>query len=1311
MKKKLYKSLALMLVWLLTLGTLGILPGNIVQAQAANEEEAEIEATTETASGTLGTNGALWRLFDDGIVTVNAGNIPEGFTTNPWYDYQTYIHKITFSGPIVVGTSMSALFAGLPYVTHIEGLSYFDTSEVRDMCYVFDGAESITELDLSEWDINNVETMHNMLYGTKSLQQITFGNHFRFVNNPGLPMITPTDSFTGYWVNVGTGTLENPQSEHVLTSNALVAFYTNPIEPHPSDTWVWQRVAYIPTPSFTVTLINDPAGTPIVSGQYGAGSYEAGGTVILVAGTRPGYAFVNWLVNLGNVVLSDPYSPTTDFIMPDHAVILTAQWEPTAVVGDLSGDFTCESFLNAVRSLPGVPNTGPIFAHQLSNPEFFRLPYFNNLGITSIDGIQHITALQRINLSGNFLTELDFSGNPGMVFIDASNNDLFSVNVSANPLLEVLFVQNNHLTHVHLGNNPRLEWLNVADNQLTSLQLASNTALVNLRAYDNMLTSLNINNHPALLQVRAQRNQLSSLTISASPLLNWLDAGNNQLSSLNIAGSPRLTTLHLNNNLLSGLDVSRINASTLTWLNVQFNNMATYDAVTGWQSFFPVVDPTSNARPAFFYAPQNHEAVAVNVLTVHGSQYPAGVGAGRSGAGQHAHGTLVTIRAGERPGYNFNGWTVNVGGISLSNPANATTTFNMLDEPATVTATWIHEDAPPPTHHFVWVHDSQLPDGSGSGQSGAGEHAVGATVTIRAGTKADHTFGGWMLDSGGVSLANETAATTTFIMPAHDVGVTALWHWNAPEEETPEADDPDEPNVDNEEPDWGLDSEAPAESPDWDDDWLNWEDFGDGYTLLSRLENVDCPYSAAEAVQGMLEQVLSGGTFFPDGFIEAFAEAAITQAVTTPFNQALTLTVNRIAALEDTARYTRDMIIETMQSMGYTPNRPLLLSVSFLTPESDNLHLQVERSAAFSSVERIWVKTPFYAVVLTRDFIEENTNSPLNITLTSEVSNVRPFIPRHPILPDTPGAVITSAPTPRSSPSPQPSPSPTPQPLPEPDTEPPSWIFGTPWAVAVLGATTEQSGHRTVTIHFDRPVTSPLRLVMPASPAENSTEQVVRCTMGTAVPARVNPTTGNIEARINQSGTFVAVTNQLDFSDIHTQTPEIQNAIRHLTSQGMMQGVTLDAFHPDAPVTRAQAAALMVRMLGLHNPNATHNFNDVQPTDWFNTIVGTAAQQGLMSGTTTHTFSPDQYMTREQLVGLAARILRNEMGYIDPFNPGDYLFIFSDSGSIANWAQPGIALAVRENLLLQRSGAFGPRESITRGEAALIFYHISLRLL
>jgi len=154
-------------------------------------------------------------------------------------------------------TDMSRMFARTFFLTSLD-LSGWDTSNVTDMSEMFSKMSgSIVEdalphhyfsrlvsLNLSSFDTRNVENMSNMFYRTQSLRELHLGYHFYFItaegsNCVGLPPVPQNDRFTGYWQNVYTGTVSNPQGIHVLTSDQLVQYFDGSTM---ADIWVWQPV-------------------------------------------------------------------------------------------------------------------------------------------------------------------------------------------------------------------------------------------------------------------------------------------------------------------------------------------------------------------------------------------------------------------------------------------------------------------------------------------------------------------------------------------------------------------------------------------------------------------------------------------------------------------------------------------------------------------------------------------------------------------------------------------------------------------------------------------------------------------------------------------------------------------------------------------------------------------------------------------------------------------------------------------------------------------------------------------------------------
>lgn len=81
------------------------------------------------------------------------------------------------------------------------------------------------------------------------------------------------------------------------------------------------------------------------------------------------------------------------------------------------------------------------------------------------------------------------------------------------------------------------------------------------------------------------------------------------------------------------------------------------------------------------------------------SEYAVAVNASyadATGAGSYAEGMVVTIDAGQRPGYRFTGWQSDDPELTLADAAYSTTTFTMPGHDVTLTATWQKKPTPPP---------------------------------------------------------------------------------------------------------------------------------------------------------------------------------------------------------------------------------------------------------------------------------------------------------------------------------------------------------------------------------------------------------------------------------------------------------------------------------------------------------------------------------------------------------------------------------------------------------------------------------------
>ena len=141
--------------------------------------------------------------------------------------------------------AMENMFFGADSLRSLD-VSNWDISNVWSMTQMFRGATSLTSLDVSNWDMRSLRNMGFMFSETENLRSLTLGENFKFLPDvtprtsvhTSIPEITRTAEYTGYWQNVGAGTVEAPSGEHVLTSAELMEQFDSATM---ADTFVWQR--------------------------------------------------------------------------------------------------------------------------------------------------------------------------------------------------------------------------------------------------------------------------------------------------------------------------------------------------------------------------------------------------------------------------------------------------------------------------------------------------------------------------------------------------------------------------------------------------------------------------------------------------------------------------------------------------------------------------------------------------------------------------------------------------------------------------------------------------------------------------------------------------------------------------------------------------------------------------------------------------------------------------------------------------------------------------------------------------------------
>ena len=235
-----------------------------------------------------------------------------------------------------------------------------------------------------------------------------------------------------------------------------------------------------------------------------------------------------------------------------------------------------------------------------------------NKFIGDLTGIEHFTALTKLDCRWNQLTSLDLSQNTALQVLNCNDNQLTSLVLGGNTAMTKLLCANNQLTALDVSKNTALEELDCGDNQLTSLDVSANTALKQLYCMNNPLTALDVSKNTALTDLNCINTQLASLDVSANTALTSLLCGENQLTSLDVSKNTALTSLRCAKNQLASLDVSKNTAledldfrwNQLTSLDVS-KNAALKDLDCRWNQLTSL-DLSANPKLSFSHCSTNN---------------------------------------------------------------------------------------------------------------------------------------------------------------------------------------------------------------------------------------------------------------------------------------------------------------------------------------------------------------------------------------------------------------------------------------------------------------------------------------------------------------------------------------------------------------------------------------------------------------------------------------------------------------------------------------------------------------------------------
>lgn len=156
------------------------------------------------------------------------------------------------------------------------------------------------------------------------------------------------------------------------------------------------------------------------------------------------------------------------------------------------------------------------------------------------------------------------------------------------------------------------------------------------------------------------------------------------------------------------------------------------------------------------------------------------------------------------------------------------------------------------------------------------------------------------------------------------------------------------------------------------------------------------------------------------------------------------------------------------------------------------------------------------------------------------------------------------------------------------------------------------------------------------------------------------------------------------------------DAVLWAVEKGITNGTSAETFSPEDPCTRAQIVTFLWRAAGSPVVNYAMDLSDVAGDAYYAEAVRWALSEGITTGTSDHTFSPDAVCTREQVVTFLWRAAGS------PAVSGESAF--EDVGADAYYAR-AVAWAAQNGVTNGISQAlFGTGSDCTRAQIVTLLY-------
>lgn len=154
------------------------------------------------------------------------------------------------------------------------------------------------------------------------------------------------------------------------------------------------------------------------------------------------------------------------------------------------------------------------------------------------------------------ITELDVSGNTGLISLLAADNSISTLNMQGTNNIALLDLAGNKLTGIDVSQLTNLSSLNLASNNMKTVNVSRNTLLTYLNLSGMSIDSMDVSANTQLQTLELSSNLIATIDVSKNTALTALYLSDNKLEKIDVSKNTELATLKLDNNSLVAIDIS-----------------------------------------------------------------------------------------------------------------------------------------------------------------------------------------------------------------------------------------------------------------------------------------------------------------------------------------------------------------------------------------------------------------------------------------------------------------------------------------------------------------------------------------------------------------------------------------------------------------------------------------------------------------------------------------------------------------------------------------------------------------------------------